>query len=85
MSCSASDINLELAAFAVSYVQVSDSLWFFKYPDGYDGNPLPKAEHLFYDHFEKFTDESSVIFLTTLSDSYYYNLPDAANKFLWLD
>lgn len=82
MNCSASDINTELSDFANSYVQVNNSLWFFKYPDGFDGNPLPKDEHLFYDHFEKFTDEDSVIFLAILDKNHYYNLPENVVQFL---
>ena len=82
MSCTAQDINKELSAFADSYVQVTDSLWLFRYPDGFDGNPLPKEEHLFYDHFEKFTGEDGIIFLEILRNNDYYNLPDSAHQFL---
>ena len=82
MCCAADDINAELSSFAASYVQVNNSLWFFKYPESFDGNPLPKDEHLFYEHFEKFTDENSIIFLAILNDNHTYNLPDAVNRFL---
>lgn len=85
MNCTSYDINVELEKISGSYVQVNDSLWFFKYPDGFDGNPLPKDEHLFYDHFEKFTNENSVIFIEFLRNDHYYNLPDEVSSFLESD
>jgi hypothetical protein len=85
MNCTSYDINVELKKISGSYVQVNDSLWFFKYPDSFDGNPLPKDEHLFYDHFEKFTNENSVIFIEVLRNDHYYNLPDEVSSFLESD
>ena len=85
MYCTAQDINDELSKFAKSYVQANNSLWFFRYPSGFDGNPLPKDEHLFYDHFEKFTDEESIIFIEILRDDHFYNLPDSVHQFLCLE
>lgn len=85
MSCTAHDINAELQKFSKGYVQVNDSLWFFKYPDGFDGNPLPKDEHLFYDHFQKFTNDESTIFIEILHNNHYYFLPEEAHSFLALD
>lgn len=85
MNCTVNDINVELQKFTNGYAQVNDSLWFFKYPDGFDGNPLPKDEHLFYDHFEKFTNDSSIIFIEILRRDHYYNLPDEVHSFLESD
>ena len=68
-----------------SHVQVNDSLWFFKYPDDFDGNLLPKDEQLFYDHFEKFTNENSIIFIEVLRNDHYYNLPNEVSSFLESD
>lgn len=84
MNCTAQDINQELSEFADSYVQVNDGLWFFKYPDTYTGSFLAKGEQLFYDHFEKFTDDSSIMFLSKfdLDDCHYRILPDAVDRFL---
>lgn len=85
MNCVASDINEELSSFAQSYVQVNNALWFFKYTNTFAGSCLPKEEQLFYDHFEKFTNKDSIIFLSMLDDKYYYNLPEIANQFLCSD
>ncbi len=85
MNCTALDINEELSSFAKSYLQVNNALWFFKYPNIFAGSYLPKEEHLFYDHFEKFTSENSIIFLSLLDDKYYYNLPEIADQFLCSD
>lgn len=85
MKCTANEICATLESFAESYSQVNNSLWFFKYTDGFDGNPLPKEEHLFYDYFEKFTDKNSTIFIEKLRDDHYYLLPDANHRFLEQD
>lgn len=85
MSCTVEDINAELQKFSDDYAQVNDSLWFFKYPDGYDGNPLPKDEHLFYDHFRKFTNGHSIIFIEILHRNHYCILPDKVYSFLESD
>lgn len=85
MRCTASDINTELASFADSYVKVNDALWFFKYPNRFDGSFLSKDEFLFNKYFEKFTDEESIIFLSVLDDRNYYNLPDIVCDFLSSD
>lgn len=82
MNCTAQDINAELSKFADSYVQATDSLWFFRYPDGFDGNPLPREEHLFRDHFKKFAGEDGIIFIEIMKNDYFYNLPDSAHQFL---
>ena len=85
MTCTSYDINAELKKISRSHVQVNDSLWFFKYPDDFDGNLLPKDEQLFYDHFEKFTNENSIIFIEVLRNDHYYNLPDEVSSFLESD
>ena len=85
MKCTASDINAELSSFADFHMQVNDTLWLFKYPEGFVEDSRPKEEHLFCDHFEKFTDENSVIFLAPLDGNHYYILPDAAHRFLSAD
>ena len=85
MNCSADEICKELSSFSSGYIQVNSSLWFFKYPDGFDGNPLPKDEHLFYDHFEKFTNEESNIFIEILRNDHYYLLPEEVHRFLEQD
>ena len=85
MNCSAEDINRELSSFSKSYIQANNSLWFFKYPDDFDGNYLPKDQYLFCNHFEKFTNEDSIIFIEVLRDDHYYNLPDKVCSFLESD
>ena len=85
MNCSASDICRELSQFSNDYVQVNSSLWFFKYSDSSANSPLPKDEYLFYEHFEKFTNENSIIFIEILHDEHYYILPDKVHRFLEKD
>lgn len=85
MHCTANDICRELSDFAIDYVQVNQSLWFFKYDNESDLNPLPNDEHLFYDYFEKFTNEESIIFIEILRKDHYYQLPDEAHHFLKTD
>ena len=85
MLCTADEINEALNSFASSFLQVNDSLWFFKYDAEHDFNSLPKEEHLFYDYFEQFTDENSVIFIQRLNNDYFYQLPDEIHDFLSRD
>lgn len=85
MNCKASDIENELSKFASSFVKANDSLWFFKYPEGFDGSCLPKEEHLFLDYLEKFTDDNSIVYIEKVSDNYYFNLPDNICDFLATD
>lgn len=85
MNCTGDDICKELEKFAIGYVQVNDSLWFFKYNNENDSDPLPNDEHLFYDHFEQFTNEKSIIFIEILHRDHYYNLPDDVHIFLEQD
>ena len=85
MKCSSDEINSTLSVFTESYSQVNNSLWFFKYDAENDFNPLPKEEHLFYDHFEQFVTENSIIFIEKLRDDHYYQLPDANHEFLQQD
>lgn len=85
MNCTADDINAELQEFSNGYAQANNSLWFFKYPDGFDGSPLPKDEHLFYDHFQKFANDDSIIFIEILRRDHYYVLPDKVHSFLESD
>ena len=85
MHCNTTEINEVLNSFASSFQQVNGSLWFFKYDAAHDFNPLPKEEHLFYDHFEQFTDKNSIIFIEQLSDDYFYQLPDKIHDFLSQD
>lgn len=82
LNCTADDINLELSTFAKSYIQVNDSLWFFKYPDGFDGSFFSKEEHLFYDHFEKFAGKTGNVFIERLTNNDFYQLPDEVCDFL---
>lgn len=85
MNCTAGNINETLASFADSFSQVNDSLWFFKYDVHLSDSPLPKEEVLFYDFFEKFTDENSIIFIEKLHDTHFYQLPDETHDFLSQD
>lgn len=85
MNCTADDICNELEKFTMDYVQANNSLWFFKYDDKSDFDPLPNDEHLFYDHFEQFTNEESIIFIEILRRDHYYNLPDDVHNFLERD
>lgn len=85
MNCTADDICKELEKFTLGYVQTNNSLWFFKYDNESDFNPFSNDEHLFYDHFEKFTNEESIIFLEILRRDHYYNLPDDVHNFLEQD
>ena len=85
MKCTSDEINSVLESFAESYSQVNNSLWFFKYTDGFDGNPFSKEVHLFYDYFEQFVTENSIIFIEKLRDNHYYQLPDANHDFLQQD
>lgn len=85
MKCTVADIEKELSRFASSFVKVNNSLWFFKYPNSYDGSPLPKEEHLFLDYFDKFTHDDSIIYMEKISDNYYFNLPDDICGFLEQD
>lgn len=82
MKCTADEINSTLENFARSYSQVNNSLWFFKYNEETDLNPLPKEEHLFYDYFEKFTNENSIIFIEKLRNDHFYQLPETSHRFL---
>ena len=79
MNCTSNEINETLQSFAESFSQVNDSLWFFKYDVAHDLNPLPKEEHLFYDHFERFTNKNSIIFIEQLSGCLLYT-SDAADE-----
>lgn len=85
LNCSADDISKEIETFANSYVRVSDSIWLFKYPSGFHGSFLAPEEHLFIDHFEKFTHSESTFILLQLKDRFYYNLPKSACSFLEQD
>lgn len=86
MKCAPDDIDQELSTFAISFVRVSDAIWLFKYPSGFEGSFLRPEEHLFYDHFEKFTEEESSIILVELDDrKLYYNLPETVHNFLMED
>ncbi len=85
MNCSADDICNELEKFTMGYAQANNSLWFFKYDNESDFTPLPNDEHLFYDHFEQFTSEESIIFIEILRHDHYYNLPDDVHDFLEQD
>jgi hypothetical protein len=85
MLCTADEINEALNSFASSFLQVNDSLWFFKYDAEHDFDPLPKEEHLFYDYFEQFTTEDSIIFIELLNDDYFYQLPEEIHDFLSQD
>lgn len=85
MNCSADDICKQLKMFTMGYVQANNSLWFFKYDDERDFDPLPNDEHLFYDHFEQFTNEESIIFIEILRRDHFYNLPDDVHNFLEQD
>lgn len=85
MNCTVDKINATLNSFTSSFIQVNDSLWFFKYDVESDFDPLPKEEHLFYDYFRQFTSENSTIFIDILHDKYYYQFPDAVCDFLELD
>ena len=82
LSCTATDIDKEVASFSSSYIRVSDSIWLFKYPSGYHGSFLTPEEYLFLDHFEKFTHDESIIAIIMLQDRHYYNLPEPAHRFL---
>ncbi len=82
MNCTSNDICKELEKFTMGYAQVNNSLWFFKYDNESDLDPLPNDEHLFYDHFEQFTNEESIIFIEILRNDHYYNLPDDVHNFL---
>ena len=85
LKCTSDEINVVLDSFAESHSQVNDSLWFFKYDVENDFDPLPKEEHLFYDYFEQFVTENSIIFIEKLRDDHYYQLPDANHDFLQQD
>lgn len=82
MNCNVEDINQKLSSFASSYIQVNDSLWFFKYPNEFDGSFLPKEEHLFYEYFDNFVNADSIIFINRLSERHYYVLPKEVARFL---
>lgn len=85
MNCTVNDINKELEKFTLGYRQANHSLWFFKYDNENDFNPLPNDEHLFYEHFEQYTNEESIIFIGILRHDHYYNLPDNVHNFLEQD
>ena len=86
MKCTPSDIDRELSTFAISYLRVSDSIWLFKYPSGWQGSYLRPEADLFHDHFERYTEDESSIILIELSDRMiYYNLPKSAHTFLTED
>lgn len=85
MNCTADDIDSELSTFAPSYQRVSDSIWFFTYPSGFVGSYCPATESIFYDHFEKFCKDDSVIFVIDLREKFYCNLPESAMYFLEQD
>ena len=46
---------------------------------------LPTEENIFYDHFEKFTNEDSIIYLDVVQKQSFYNLPDNVSEFLQED
>ena len=86
MKCTPADIDRELSTFAISFLRVSDSIWLFKYPSGWQGSYERPEVHLFYDHFEKYTvEDSSIIMLELIDRTIYYNLPEAAHNFLSKD
>lgn len=84
LKCTSDEINVTLNSFTESYSQVNDSLWFFKY-DAKTFNPLPKEEYIFYEYFEQFITENSIIFIEKLRNDYYYQLPDTNHDFLQQD
>lgn len=85
MKCTADEICTILKTFAKSYSQVNISLWFFKYDVANDLDPLPKEEHLFYDYFQEFCNENSIIFIEILRNDHYYQLPETIHYFLEQD
>lgn len=85
MACSADDIDNELSSFARLFLRVNNSLWFFECSDEFNGSFLPAEESIFYDHFEKFTDKGSIIYLDVVQKQSFYNLPDNVSEFLQED
>lgn len=86
MKCTSDDINRELAQFSSSYVQVNNSLWFFKYDDDFNSSCLQKDEVIFYEYFEKHLKEDSIIFISLLnshdSRGRMYQLPAHIDTYL---
>lgn len=85
MNCTVDDIFKELEKFTMGYIQANSSLWFFKYDDECNYNPLPNEVYLFHEHFEQFTNKESIIFIEILRRDHYYNLPDNVHNFLEQD
>lgn len=72
-NCTEDTINEILSKISVTYRQISNSLWYFKYRK-FDGSPLHKEENIVYDNFDKYLNENSILFLTkfTHHDCYYH-------------
>lgn len=85
MKCTVDDINNTLQGFSDCFIQVNNSLWFFRYDIKRDVNPLPKEENIFYKHFEKFTSKESIFFIEILSNKYFYEFPDTVHNWLQQD
>ncbi len=83
LKCTSDEINATLNSFTESYSQVNDSLWFFKYDKNF--SPLPKEEYIFYEYFEQFVTENSIIFIEKLHNGHFYQLPDISHSFLEQD
>lgn len=84
IKASSNDITTILKEFSDSYIQLNDCVWFFKYPDGYNGSPLHKEEFLFYEYFEQLTDNESTIMICRMNDV-FYDFPDTISHFLEQD
>lgn len=82
ISCTSEKINSTLDSFADSYIQVNDSLWFFKYDSSSDFDPLPIHEHLCYDYFNQYVSENSLFFMEELSPNFYSIFPEEVSYFL---
>ena len=85
MSCCADDIDNELSSFARSFLRANNSLWFFECSNEFNGSFLPTEENIFYDNFEKYTNEDSIIYLDVVQKQSFYNLPDNVSEFLQED
>ena len=85
MNCTVDDICKELEKCTMGYMQANSSLWFFKYDDESHLNSLPNEAHLFYEHFEQFTNKESILFIEVLRYDHYCNLPDDVRNFLEQD
>lgn len=82
LNCTVEDIESELSSFSNSFTKVNGSMWFFTYPSEFNGSFLPKPEQIFNDHFEKFTNDNSLVYIGILSEDNYYMLSDESSQFL---